>query len=146
MKQIFILIMVLFFVSEGVFVPRAGAISQGKVSAGFNMKRQHEAMNLLDAQWAEVKRALEKNDFRAASEGVSKMERTSADIHKFRLHRNAKRRDEFMRYNKTFAKNLAQLRQATGAEDQSASEKLMSSVEESCNTCHAKFLGGHSHH
>ena len=145
MKQIFILIMVLFFVSEGVFIPHAGAVSQGKVPAGFNMKRQHQTMRTINVQWNKLKQALAKDNFPTAQQAVQKMLGLAPEGEKFKLHRGPEKRDQFLEYQKTFVTSLDQLKGAIVARDAPQAEGFAKGVQNVCNQCHALFRSGHTH-
>ncbi len=116
-------------------VARAGPLS---------MKQQHETMTALGREWARAKNAVKKRDFGAAVQTVMFIEQKIApDVEKIRPHRNAQRRDEFLKYSRQMVADLARLRQAVSDHAPDAAE-LLNVVDENCQRCHAMFAGGHS--
>jgi hypothetical protein len=110
-----------------------------------SMKRQHETMETLDRQWTKVKDAVKKGDFEAASRGITFMERRLApDIAKFRPHRHAEKRDEYLQCYEDFVQSLRRLQNVVATKDASrAAPELVNGVEGSCRRCHDLSAGGH---
>lgn len=119
--------------------------AEGVKTGTLSMKRQHEAMEILDRQWTKVKDAMKKGDLAVASRGIAFMEqRLAPDIVKFQPHRHAEKRDQYLRSYEDFVQSLRLLRNAVAAKDApQAAPGSLKGVEESCKQCHDLFAGSH---
>jgi hypothetical protein len=134
--------LLIFRVALSREVTAAAGVKTGTIS----MKRQHETMEILDRQWTKVKDEVNKEDFAAASRGITFMEqRLAPDIAKFRPHRNVEKRDQYLQYYGDFIQRLRLLRNAVSAKDapRMTPAGSVKGVEDSCTQCHDLFAGGH---
>jgi hypothetical protein len=146
MKQIiFTVIVVSCVTASGLAVPAANAAERADRPQAIDMKKQHQTMKTIGAQWTKAKQALAKGEFQAAEPAIRKLIDVAPNVERFQLHRSPEKRDQFLEYYKSFVVSLDQLRNAAASNDRALSGDIIKAVDRTCTQCHAVFGGGHHH-
>ena len=103
------------------------------------MKQQHHNMSVINKQWNIVKKALQKGDLNSAGSAMEKIHSASANIEKFKVHRNADKHEEFLQEYRSFIENIKTLKDSIRKKDDKAINNSMDAVQENCNHCHVLF-------
>ena len=103
------------------------------------MRRQHNAMSVTEKQWAACKKNLASGNLAAAGKALGQVQKASAGLEKFKLHRNADKMDEFNEQGRSFRNNLARLADVLKAKKRGEVSGLVEAIDNSCTQCHEAF-------
>lgn len=140
-----IVIMFLLIVGQGILAAGACAAEQASKAAAKDMKKQHQTMLTVGAQWNKAKQALAKGDFQSAEPAVTKLIDAAPNVEKFQPHRNPEKREQLIEYGRAFVASLDQLKSAVATRNVAATDELIKAVDKTCSQCHTAFGGGHQH-
>ncbi len=103
------------------------------------MKKQHQAMEIINKQWNACKKTLNNNNLNASDRAIGKMLEAATYMEKFKLHRNADKHEQFVEQCKNFKENLINLREAIKTGDTNATNRFSIKVQDNCYYCHKIF-------
>lgn len=137
--KIYFYFLVVYLILEGTAVPADISSHRHDRHLTREMKQQHHNMSVINKQWNIAKKALQKGDLKSAVSAMEKIYSASANIEKFKVHRNSDKHEQFLEEYRSFLANVKKLRDDINKKDATSINNSMDAVQENCNRCHVMF-------